>query len=350
MRNFLDKAEKAGINFFAYRYPGEQPVYGCSSCIYSTPGKGFVVAPFLMDYFIRIPDNEKEREAVNRGEYTGIKGIKGMAPMSHTSTTKGEYMDGAAKILRQLKSNSIGKVVYSRVIVKERGFSLSKRFAELCDRYPTAFVFCYYTEPTGCWIGCTPELLLESDGKELHTMALAGTRTNGSTGEWDAKNMEEQQIVTDYIVATMKANGITPHTLPRRTKKAGPVEHLCTPITANITAETNNMTTAESNDSDRTPFDLLQLLRALSPTPALAGYPKEDAIKLIRTTEKHSRGCYGGFIGPMTDDKRFSLFVNLRSMMVDAKNAALFVGGGYTHLSDPESEWIETENKAATLA
>ena len=48
-------------------------------------------------------------------------------------------------------------------------------------------------------------------------------------------------------------------------------------------------------------------------------------------------------------DQVFDLFVNLRTMEVFDDALRLYVGGGITPLSDPETEWQETCQKADTL-
>jgi isochorismate synthase len=90
------------------------------------------------------------------------------------------------------------------------------------------------------------------------------------------------------------------------------------------------------------------LLIKLHPTPAVCGIPKENAKEMIREFEKHRRGDYTGYFGPVkTGD--VSLFVNLRSAFVNNNKMFLFIGGGITADSKPEKEWDETELKAKTL-
>ena len=93
---------------------------------------------------------------------------------------------------------------------------------------------------------------------------------------------------------------------------------------------------------------LAEILSALHPTPAVGGYPKELAMEWIRRVEPHERRYYGGYLGPMFGE-HVRLFVNLRCMEVDDSRLRLYVGGGLTDKSDPESEWKETEAKAQTL-
>ena len=51
----------------------------------------------------------------------------------------------------------------------------------------------------------TPEILLDGDGIEWRTMALAGTMPYNENGtEWSAKNKAEQQYVSLYIKRCLK--------------------------------------------------------------------------------------------------------------------------------------------------
>lgn len=175
-------------------------------------------------------------------------------------------------------------------------------------------------------------------------MALAGTRprTNDASAQhpfnfnapaWDTKNIDEQQLVVDFITDCLGRHHLSPDVSWRFTRTAGPVEHCCTSITA------------------KTPhaIDLGSLLRDLSPTPAVCGSDREEAVSIINRFESFDRQCYGGFFGPVKAADDFDLYVNLRSCRVYDDGAALFAGGGITLLSDPDDEWNETERKLSTL-
>ncbi len=328
----LDIAEESGLNFFGYRIPGELPCFGTSPSLVNGIAEGFVIAPFLPDeQIITIPNADCQPKDCPKISYSDNEALA-------ESTPYDQYINGGTTIVKYLKENPDCKVVYSRVINHKRDFRLSEKFDAYCESYPNAFVFCYGTAKTGCWMGCSPETLLINKGDTLHTISLAGTRPKGGIADWDSKNIEEQQIVTDYITATLRNNGLSPIIDKTYTKEAGPIEHICTPITAAI----------PNNIPDRRLF-IERLVKEFSPTPALAGFPKDIALKMISKCEVHRRGCYGGFIGPYNNDHDFSFFVNLRSMRISHDRINLFVGGGYTHLSVPESEWEETEIKATTL-
>lgn len=324
MKGIPDLETFAEPCFYAFRLPGSDKVeFGCAPSVVSGFATGFVIAPF-QGRALTIPSHpESQTEEIPPIE---------SAQYPYTSTTRDAHEARISKAVAKLKHTG-GKVVLSRTLVIELPRNLNEVFTTLCRSYPDAFVFCYRTPQTGTWIGASPELLLRREATKLSTMALAGTRKVGTEGDWDAKNKEEQQIVTDYIANTLRGRGLIPEISPTGTRLAGPVEHLCTSISARICGD----------------FDMEALLADLSPTPALGGYPKSDALRIINEIEDFPRGCYGGFIGPVGSDCKASLFVNLRSMLIRRDSAVLFIGGGITPKSIPDEEWRETELKAATL-
>jgi isochorismate synthase len=74
-------------------------------------------------------------------------------------------------------------------------------------------------------------------------------------------------------------------------------------------------------------------------------------MRQIAKYEQFPRQYYGGYCGPMLSPQSFNLFVTLRCMQVDTESRQyhLYVGGGITAKSTPESEWRETCFKAQTL-
>ena len=95
-------------------------------------------------------------------------------------------------------------------------------------------------------------------------------------------------------------------------------------------------------------FNSGPLLASLHPTPAVGGYPKDEATQVIRHAEGFDRGFYSGFLGPVGAGG-FHFFVNIRCMQLGQDNAVLYIGGGLTRDSREEAEWEETRLKAGTL-
>ncbi len=320
---WLDRAERSGLNFYAFRLPGGGIEHGASTML--APGLrpgGFAVAPWLGLPICIMPSDEEL-----------IHCHTDMWACLPDSTSREAHEKAVANVVKSLGGNNDSKAVISRVERAARPESLGSLFMTLCRRYPDSAVFCFRVMNGGTWIGASPELLLRRRGSDVETVALAGTRKAGTQEAWDGKNLREQQMVTDYIRNWMQEEGISAQVGELQTKAAGPVEHLATAIRGQLPIGWN---------PDRG-------LRALAPTPALGGYPKDMALSLIRQNEMHGRGCYGGWFGPVRDNGDFDLYVNLRSMLVGENEVALFVGGGITSESVPSAEWEETCLKAATM-
>ncbi len=325
------------VNWFKYRLPNTtESVSGASQSLVEGLGKGFAVAPFLNPDFnlITIPfdfiPEKKDCQIVDAS----------LSP----STPKIDYFDEIKAIMDDLNGKR-GKTVAARVIKLDYSIDLNATFDSLCLSYPDAFVFAFSTSATGTWIGASPELLLSRSGEFLSTMALAGTRPCSEKDEkWDQKNYDEQAMVTEFITDSLVKHCGAVTIGKTFTKKAGPIEHICTPISAFLPS-TDLADEYEESFSNR----LRQILVSLSPTPALCGSDRPRSLELIRKYENFPREMYGGFCGPNDIEGVTEFFVNLRSAKVSKNAVAIYVGGGITPLSVPEKEWQETDLKSKTI-
>lgn len=322
------------MNIFAYRLPGESQsiiVEAGSSLSTLPPSDGreyFLLHPFLPQEGLRAYPVTRKIDAIPS------ETIRENAGQHHfKEMTRRQYEKYVEEIIRQINMEYVWKVVASRRKAIDITMDPQSIFDALCGAYPNAFVFLISTPEFGNWVGASPELLLERQGNKLASMALAGTRPRGSRGEWDPKNVKEQEVVTYFIKKELFMNGFLYHISQPATLEAGPVEHIMTHITAEITPDSH----------------LDNLLRRISPTPALAGYPAETATEIIMLHEGNSRQLYGGYLGPWNAKGDFRLNVVLRCARLWPDKAVLFAGGGITKYSEPNQEWLETERKLSTL-
>lgn len=319
------------MNLYAYRLPGSRDIVTGKSAYVrrGACGSGFMVSMFgnNHDGIITIPEGERFDMNMLDKLIDRIDGEK----MPARSTTREEHAAEVEAIRRAIGRGVLRKAVAARVILTPLPkLKLSEVFGIFCDRYPDAFVFCFHTRFTGTWIGASPELLLGCHNGICESMSLAGTRPAGAEGEWDAKNLEEQQVVTNFIREIYRRHADHTEESELFTKPAGPVEHLCRTIRG------------ESCHS-------VGLALELSPTPALCGMPRDAAAAVISATEHFARSCYGGFCGPVASSGDLDFYVTLRCMRFGMENAAIYVGGGIMGASDPEAEWNETSRKATTM-
>lgn len=254
------------------------------------------------------------------------------------STDEEQYMSDI-ECIKQAVSNT-GKAVLSRIICGQSQALAKDTVAVALDyfkRTPKNFNILLHTPETGTWIVSTPEQLLEMklDSGKISTMALAGTMPTTADGlyQWDIKNIREHAIVSDVIIRQLNRAHV--HNIRTSTCNvaSGAVTHICTHIYG----------IADSPKAYR------ELLDILSPTPALGGWPRHVALRLISKYERHPRQLYGGYIS-VEDDKTAKAFVTLRCARTDNHGRyCIYTGSGILSNSDAEAERNETALKASGL-
>ena len=222
--------------------------------------------------------------------------------------------------------------------------TISEALLKLLQKYENAFVYVWFHPKVGMWLGATPETLVKVDDYQFRTMSLAGTQLYNSNESiqrtiWKSKELEEQQLVTDFIENQLKDIGKELHVDKTETVRAGNLLHLKTKVTG-VLKENSNLET---------------LIRALHPTPAVCGLPRDLANDFIVNNENYKRTFYTGFLGELnlnssnSETKNSQLFVNLRCMRIENQKATIYVGGGITKDSNAAKEWEETVSKALTM-
>jgi len=93
----------------------------------------------------------------------------------------------------------------------------------------------------------------------------------------------------------------------------------------------------------------LDAARAVHPTPAICGMPRNEALDLIREVEPYERGFYGGLVGWMDQHGNGEWALNLRSGRVGEGRATLCAGAGIVSGSTPQNEHHETAVKLSTF-
>lgn len=317
------------ISFAAYRFPGCEPVFmaddGCAQLI---DEKLFVINRWNTASNANIAlRNRLSAEAVlSLGKQTATDAELPAA------TDRERYLNRVASLIDELKASG-GKTVIARTATGTLPQSPAHCFAALIDAMPHNFCHIYYTAATGAWMGATPEVLLDAFDRKYTTMALAGTRPADSDEPWDEKNTREQQMVTDFIVDNIRPLSAQIEVSNKITLPSGKIEHICTRIKGSLRPEVS----------------VTEALDHLSPTPAVAGLPREISLSRIDRIEGFSRGCYSGYIAVIQGDT-VSAYVNLRCLQFTADGRyCIYAGGGITAQSDPQSEWNETTAKINSI-
>ena len=304
---------------------------------------GFAFASFDGKSNQIIPENESDIyfELYNQSDFYLVNSDASFAEELIISE-KNIFENLVAKAIDKIKYGAFEKVVVSRKIeLKIDGLDIELIFNKLLFHYPSALKSVFYHPQIGLWIGASPEQLFKIENEILNTVSLAGTQLfeKNKIPVWHQKEQQEQQIVTDFITQKLQsiANNVT--VSKPYSHKAGNLIHLKTDLEAKLKPD----------------FSVFEISKILHPTPAVCGFPKSDAQRFILENEDYDRQFYSGFLGEWNKDlstftkHNTDLFVNLRCMKIEKNIVSIYAGCGVTKDSNPEKEFLETQNKMKTI-
>lgn len=350
------------LPFVMYRKPDQEVIRGIlqeDKNLYITSSfreSGFAFSPFdteLNSILLPIEKSKCISGFYMVSENFGVELEKKIELTPENTLQKNEHVELVQKGIDSITANELKKVVLSRkqevrINAISNGEALVGLYETMLNKYPAAFVYCWYHPSVGLWFGATPESLFSLENKTFRTMALAGTQKIDDDSKilWGDKEKEEQNMVTGFLEQTLEK--IVPILMVSKpvTVKAGNIAHLKTEVGGTINTRV---------------CDIPCLIKRLHPTPAVCGLPKEKAMQFIKNHEAYDREFYTGFLGelnynselfdekPVVNNAHADLYVNLRCMKISDDIATLFVGGGITKDSIPEDEWNETVHKTSTM-
>jgi len=144
----------------------------------------------------------------------------------------------------------------------------------------------------------------------------------------------EHELVSRFVVEALRPFARSVAARAPQVVRFTNIQHLATTVRA------------ELNDPAA---DALELAAALHPTPAVGGWPREAADRIIDDLESMERGWYAGAVG-WTDARGDGEFaVALRCGLLWEDGARLYAGVGVMPDSDPARELEETDLKFKAL-
>lgn len=254
--------------------------------------------------------------------------------------TKAEWTAGVADAVERIEAGELVKVALAldlEVDLLEDVDPLNV-LERLRRTYPNCYRFLVQPSDDAAFVGAPPERLVKLTDGTVQTEALAGSVGRGGTPEADAQLAQsltespkidhEQRLVVDTICEQLSAFG-TVHEHDRRVRKLATIQHLQTPIEADL-------------DGDE---HVLSIVEALHPTPAVGGVPADVALATITDTETFDRGWYASPIGWFDAAGDGEFCVGIRAGVLGGTDATLFGGNGIVGDSDPAEEWEEVQLK-----
>jgi menaquinone-specific isochorismate synthase len=248
------------------------------------------------------------------------------------------YREAVATAVSRILAGGVEKVVLARDLTGRlpEGGDVRRVLTDLALGYPDTWTFA-----VDGLIGSSPETLVRVSAGTVTARVLAGSAGRGADAEADAaaalalatsaKDLDEHRFAVESVVGALRSHvrGIAASELPF-TLKLPNLWHLASDIEG-----------ALSDGSTA-----LDLAAALHPTAAVAGTPRDAALRLIAETEPFDRCRYGGPVGWVDAQGDGKWAIALRSAEVrDDGSVSAYAGAGIVADSDPEKELAETRLK-----
>lgn len=243
-------------------------------------------------------------------------------------------------------------------VVLARSFNIScndayKAYGKLRVTNPSPYMY-FFNFGDKQLFGASPESALKVNRKrEVYLYPIAGTRkrvVDANTGKInhdqdsriefelieDEKENAEHMMLVDLArndLAKVVKPGSREITQLKRIVKYSHVQHMVSEVKGTLNPD----------------VDSLIAYRACANMGTLTGAPKIKAMEIIREQEKQGRGYYGGAVCILNANDEFDSAIIIRSAVVNNGIARIMAGAGIVYDSEPQSEALETVNKAKAV-
>ena len=281
-----------------------------------------------------------------RGPLPGVPGDRAgiRSPFSSNFTPEG-FQAAVRKAVEYIRAGDIFQVVPSQRLSAELGVHPFAIYRALRTINPSPYLGYLDLGPVTL-VASSPESLVRSDGQQVETLPIAGTRKRGATPEEDqalaAELLADEKERAEHIMLVdLGRNDLgrvcsygsvhVPELM--RIERYSHVMHIVSKVSGRL---------AEG----KTPLDALA---STLPMGTASGAPKIRAMEIIDELESTRRGAYAGAFGYVSTSGAMDMALTLRTAVITKGKIHLQAGGGIVADSDPELEYQESMNKLAAL-
>jgi anthranilate synthase component I len=259
--------------------------------------------------------------------------------------SKQEFLNMVDSAREQILAGEIFQVVLSQRFQATFEGDPFSYYRKLRQTNPSPYMF-YIDFEDYVVLGTSPESFIKVNGQKVTANPIAGTRPRGrDAGEdkvlgkelrEDEKEVAEHRMLVDLArndlgrICEVGSISLTKYMLVERYKY---VMHLVSEVEGKL---------AHSRSS-------IDVITACLPAGTVSGAPKIAAMKIINDLESSKRGVYSGTVGYISVNGDVDLALAIRTMIIKDDHAYVQAGAGIVYDSRPESEYVETINKARAL-
>ncbi len=286
---------------------------------------------------------EKLKKSIER---KGSNKVPNNASMNFTpEISKEAFMENVNKAKEHIQKGDIFQVVLSQRLVADVEGDAFLFYQKLREANPSPYMF-YIDFKDYLLLGASPESLVQTQGDEIITNPIAGTRVRGKTAQEDLALMkelleDEKEIAEHKMLVDLSRNDLG------RVCETGTIS-----IPTYMTIEKYQHVmhiVSEVKGKLKANYSSIDALISCLPAGTVSGAPKIRAMQIINELEEKKRGAYAGGIGFINFNHDINIALAIRSLIVKDNKAYLQAGAGIVFDSNPETEYEETLNKARSL-
>lgn len=275
-----------------------------------------------------------------------IPAAPAMAPVAAVSEFgEAGFKAAVEKAKRYIFDGDIMQVVLSQRMSQPFAASPLSLYRALRSLNPSPYMF-YYDMGDHHIVGSSPEILVRLEGDTVTARPIAGTRPRGKTREEDVALAEE-------LLADPKERAEHVQLMDLGRNDVGRVAQTGTVhVTDNMVIErySHVMHIVSNVEGKLKPgMDAIDVLKATFPAGTVSGAPKVRAMEIIDELEPSKRGIYAGAVGYLGFNGDMDVAIAIRTAVIKDQTLYVQAGAGIVADSVPESEWMETQNKARAV-
>ncbi len=262
-----------------------------------------------------------------------------------SNTTREAFCDAVEAVREYVFAGDAFQVVPSQRFAVETNLDPFAIYRGLRTVNPSPYMF-FVDFGDVALVGSSPEMLVKVHDGTIETRPIAGTRPRGET-------MAEDKELADELLADPKerAEHVMLVDLGRndlgRVSKPGTV-HVKELMGVHLYSHVMHIESSVIGELAEG-HHAVDALRSTFPAGTLSGAPKVRAMEIIDELETTKRGPYGGAVGYVGFDGDLDTCITIRTIVCRDGMAYVQAGAGIVADSVPDTEFEETENKAAGM-
>ncbi|MFD1713585.1 anthranilate synthase component I [Amnibacterium flavum] len=263
-------------------------------------------------------------------------------------TPRGEFFAAVDRSKEYIREGDIFQVVISQRFELDLTASALDVYRVLRTLNPSPYMYLLAFERLDgtpySIVGSSPEALVKVSDGRVFTHPIAGSRPRGATPEEDSANADdlladpkeraEHLMLVDLarndVLKVCRSNSVEV-TEFMRIERFSHIMHIVSSVEGDLRPDRN----------------AVDVFRATFPAGTLSGAPKPRALEIIDELEPAQRGVYGGVVGYFDFAGDADLAIAIRTALLSDGVARVQAGAGLVADSDPATEYIESQNKAA---